>query len=195
MAPDICSNGQMMRIATFVLLGAFASQAMADDALWKKLETESNLVVLMRHTQPAGGNPLTWDESGSCKGESMLTPDGKAHAKRIGEAFASHGVKPRVISSPMCRCRDTARIAFGDDLVTDESLREVASADSDRMKRFERKAYSLVAANRGSVPLVLVNHRPNIDLLTMELIDEGDLLVGRANANGEIDVLGKMKVR
>jgi len=95
----------------------------------------------------------------------------------------------------MCRCRDTARIAFGDDLMTDESLREVASADSDRMKRFERKAYSLVAANRGSVPLVLVNHRPNIDLLTMELIDEGDLLVGRANANGEIDVLGKMKVR
>ena len=76
MAPDICSNGQMMRIATFVLLGAFAHQAVADDALWKKLETESNLVVLMRHTQPAGGNPLTWDESGSCQGESMLTLDG-----------------------------------------------------------------------------------------------------------------------
>ena len=195
MAPDACTNGQMIRIATFVLLGAFALQAGADDALWKKLEAESNLVVLMRHTQPAGGNPLTWDESGSCQGESMLTAGGKAHAKRIGEAFASHGVKPRVISSPMCRCRDTARIAFGDDLMTDESLREVASADSDRMKRFERKAHSLIAGHRGSVPLVLVNHRPNIDLLTMELIDEGDLLVGRANANGEIDVLGKIRVR
>ena len=39
----------MMRIATFALLGAFALQAWADEALWKKLETESNLVVLMRH--------------------------------------------------------------------------------------------------------------------------------------------------
>ena len=184
----------MMRIATFVFLGTFALQAGADDALWKKLETESNLVVLMRHTQPAGGNPLAWDESGSCNGESMLTAGGKAHAKRIGEAFAAHGVKPRVISSPMCRCRDTARIAFGDDLITDESLREVASADSERIKRFERKAQSLIAGRRGSVPVVLVNHRPNIDLLTMELIDEGDLLVGRANANGEIDVLGKIRV-
>lgn len=183
-----------MRIATLALLGALALPASADDVLWKKLETESNLVVLMRHTQPAGGNPLAWDESGKCKGESMLTPSGEAHAKRIGAAFASHGVKPRIVSSPMCRCRDTARIAFGNDIVTDEDLREVASADSDRMKRFERKAQSLIASSRGAVPVVLVSHRPNIDLLTMELVDEGELLVGRANANGEIDVLGRIKV-
>ena len=183
-----------MHLTIFILLGALALPSWADEMLWKKLETESNLVVLMRHTQPAGGNPLAWDESGNCKGESMLTASGEAHAKRIGGAFASHGVKPRVMSSPMCRCRDTARIAFGDDPVTDENLREVASADSDRMKSFERKALSLIASYRGSAPLVFVSHRPNIDLLTMELVDEGDLLVGRANANGEIDVLGKIKV-
>jgi len=182
------------RITTFVLLGALVFPAWADDMLWKRLKTESDLVVLMRHTQPAGGNPLTWDEGGSCKGESMLTAGGEAHAKRIGGAFAAHGVKPRVISSPMCRCRDTARIAFGDDLATDESLREVASADSDQMTRFERKAQSLIASYRGSVPVVLVSHRPNIDRLTMELIGEGELLVGRANAKGEIEVLGKITV-
>jgi broad specificity phosphatase PhoE len=190
----LLSRIETMRITIFVLLGALALPAWADDLLWKKLETESNLVVLMRHAQPAGGNPLTWDESGNCKGESMLTASGEAHAKRIGAAFASHGLKPRVISSPMCRCRDTARIAFGSNLVTDENLREVASADSDRMKRFERKAQSLIASHRGSVPVVLVSHRPNIDRLTMELVDEGELLVGRANADGEIDVLGKIKV-
>jgi phosphohistidine phosphatase SixA len=183
-------------ITTFVLLlaAALTPPAWADDMLWKSLKTESNIVVLMRHTQPAGGNPLTWDASGNCKGESMLTASGEAHAKRIGAAFALHGVKPRVISSPMCRCRDTARIAFGDDVVTDENLREVATADSDRMKRFEHSAQSLIAGYRGSVPVVLVSHRPNIDRLTMELIDEGELLVGRAKANGEIDVLGKIKV-
>jgi len=186
---------ETMRITTFILLGAVICPAWADDMLWKKLETEADLVVLMRHTQPAGGNPLTWDESGNCKGESMLTAGGEAHAKRIGAAFAAHGVKPRIISSPMCRCRDTARIAFSGEVVTDESLREVASADSDRAKGFERKAQSLIASYRGRVPVVFVSHRPNIDLLTMELIDDGDLLVGRANANGEIDVLGKIKVR
>jgi hypothetical protein len=39
-----------------------------------------------------------------------------------------------------------------------------------------------------------VSHRPNIDLLTMELVDEGELLVGRANAHGEIEVLGRIRV-
>src|SRR5258706_642374 len=134
----------IMRIAvTLLLLTLLAQHVSANDLLWQKLRTEADLVVLMRHTQPAGGNPLTWDESGSCKGESMLTAEGKAHARKIGEAFASHGIKPSVISSPMCRCRDTARIAFGEALVTDAALREIATADRDRTSAFERKPQPL----------------------------------------------------
>src|SRR5258705_13703657 len=184
-----------MPIALFLLLNVLPLQALANDALWEKLKTEANLVVLIRHTQSAGGDPLFWDESGNCKGESMLTVEGKAHARRIGESFAEHGIKPTVISSPMCRCRDTARIAFGETFVTDAALREVASADSERTNAFERKAQSLIATRRGSSPVVFVSHRPNIDLLSLELIGEGELLVGRANAKGELDVLGKIQVQ
>jgi len=185
----------MARIVSFLLGLAFIPYALADDALWEKLKTEGRLVVLMRHAQPAGGNPLTWDESGNCKGESMLTLDGKAHARRIGEAFASRGIKAKVISSPMCRCLDTSKIAFGEKLVTDAELREVASADAERAKLFERKAQSLIGSHLGRLPVVFVSHRPNIDLLAMELIDSGDLLVGRASDKGEIEVLGKIKVQ
>ena len=185
----------MMRRAILLLLGALAMPVSANDLLWEKLRTEANLVVLMRHAQPAGGNPLTWDESGNCKGESMLTAAGKAHARKIGEEFAKHGIKPTVISSPMCRCRDTARIAFGDTVVTDAALREIASADSERSNAFERKAQSLISSHRGSSPVVFVSHRPNIDLLSLELISEGELLVGRANEKGEFDLLGKIAVQ
>ena len=184
-----------MRVAIFLLLNVFATHAWANDLLWEKLRTEANLVVLMRHTQPAGGNPLTWDESGNCKGESMLTAAGKAHARKVGEEFAKHGIKPTVISSPMCRCRDTARIAFGDAVVTDAALREIASADPERSNAFERKAQSLIGSHRGSSPVVFISHRPNIDLLSLELIGEGELLVGRANEKGELDVLGKISVQ
>ena len=182
-----------MRIA-LLLLNLLGQQASANDLLWQKLETEADLVVLMRHTQPAGGNPLTWDESGSCKGETMLTVEGKAHARKIGEAFAQHGIKPSVISSPMCRCRDTARIAFGEALVTDAALREIATADRERTSAFERKAQSLIASHRGLSPVVFVSHRPNIDLLSMELIGDGELLVARADENGELTMLGKIQV-
>ena len=184
-----------MRIAVLLLLNVLAMPVGADESLWKMLRTEPNLVVLMRHTQPAGGNPLTWDTSGTCKGESMLTAEGKAHARKIGEEFARHSIKPTVISSPMCRCRETARIAFGQEVVTDAALREIASADPERTNAFERKAQSLIGSYRGSSPVVFVSHRPNIDLLTLELVGEGELLVGRANAKGELDVLGKIQVQ
>ena len=193
-----CSDCQWKAVARILwplllLLPTLPAWA-SDDALWKRLKSEGGLIVLMRHAQPAGGNPLLWDESGNCAGEPMLTDGGKAHARRIGEAFASRGIRPTVISSPMCRCRDTARIAFGDAFVTDGALREVASADSERAKQFERTAQSLIGNRRGPAPVVFVSHRPNIDLLTMELIDSGDLLVGKVNDKGEIDVLGKITV-
>lgn len=184
-----------MHLSAFLLFVLFALQATANDLLWQKLKSEPDLVVLMRHTQAAGGNPLVWDAGGKCEGESMLTDEGRAYARKIGEAFARHGIKPIVISSPMCRCRDTAQIAFGEALATDPALREIATADSQRTSAFERKAQSLIASHRGSSPVVFVSHQPNIDLLSLELIDHGELLVGRANAHGELEVLGKFHVK
>jgi phosphohistidine phosphatase SixA len=182
------------RIAAIVLSAALATPAWADEALWQELAKGRNLVVLMRHTEPSGGDPLAWDESGRCAGESMLTSAGRAHAKRIGEAFSRRAIKLTVISSPMCRCRDTAQIAFGRAPLTDGNLREVATADANRMMDFERKAQAMIAAERGAVPVVFVSHRPNIDRLTMELIESGELLIGRASSTGEINVLGKIKI-
>jgi phosphohistidine phosphatase SixA len=185
----------MMRIAIFLILNVVSLHVSANDSLWEKLRTEANLVVLMRHTQPAGGNPLAWDESGNCRGESMLTAAGKAHARKIGEAFARHGIKPTVISSPMCRCREASRIAFGEAFVTDAALREISSADPERTNAFERKAQSLIASRRGASPVVFVSHRPNIELLSLELVGEGELLVARANVKGELDILGRIEVQ
>ena len=174
---------------------AAASIAGADEPLWIKLRSEPNLVVFLRHTHSTGGNPLTWDETGGCRGEVVLSAKGKAHAKKIGDAFVQHGVKPsRLISSPMCRCRETARIAFGSNYVTDAALRGIASADSERTAAYEKTAASLIVKHLGNAPVVFVSHRPNINLLTMELIAEGDLLIGRANQQGEIDVVGKIRI-
>jgi len=70
-----------LRLGVLAAVLATAGFAWADEALWQKLAKESDLVVLMRHTEPSGGDPLAWDESGNCAGESMLTEAGKAHAK------------------------------------------------------------------------------------------------------------------
>ncbi len=181
-----------MRFLLAFVLVFLSSVASANQQLWDRLRTEPNLIVLMRHADATSGDPLVWDETGKCRGERVLTETGRAHARKIGEQFAAYGIKPVVISSPMCRCLQTVQIAFGTQPITDPILREIASADAERVEAFETKVRSLITSNRGAIPLVFASHRPNIELLTFELISTEDLLVGRIYEDGEIDVLGKI---
>lgn len=180
----------MRKLAIVVFLGA-AAAAHADEVLWARIKMESNIVILTRHMQSAGGKPLVWDESGACQGEARLTAEGRSDSQKLGKLFSGQSIKPLVISSPMCRCRETATLAFGNALV-DPDLREIASADTERLRAFDRKAASLLLEHRGRTPIVFVSHRPNIELLTLELVDEGELVVGKVSDSGQVEVLGKM---
>jgi len=175
------------------LLTFIAPEAIADDALWRRIASEENIVVLTRHMRSAGVNPLAWDETGACRGEHVLTAEGRADARMLGRLFRERSIRPVVISSPMCRCLETAKIAFGGAIV-DPALRETASADRAREQEFERVATGLLAKHRGGAPIVFVSHRPNIDRLAMELVDDGDLVVGKVDATGRVDVIGRMKL-
>jgi phosphohistidine phosphatase SixA len=186
-----------MHILFACVLLLLSSTVVADELLWDRLQKDSNMVVLMRNAESSGNRDgadmLVWDASGNCSGESTLTEQGRAHAKRAGEAFAGHGIQPMVISSPMCRCTETATIAFGE-YVTDPDLRQTASMDDAAMEKFHDKTRTLLSRYRGKTPIVLVNHRPNIDSLTMELLEIGELLVGSVSDTGEIEVAGRIRI-
>ncbi len=171
--------------------------AIADEALWQKLQQDPHMVVLMRNAESTGNrdgaNMLAWDATGKCAGESTLTEKGRAQAKEIGAVFAKRGITPVVISSPMCRCKETAQIAFGKYLI-DPDLRQRPPEDRQGQEAFLATASALLSKHRSKSPIVFVNHRPNIDALTMELINIGELLVGTLTANGEIEVLGRIQL-
>ena len=186
-----------MRTTLLVLLLSFSLGAVADESLWQKVEQNPNIVVFMRNAESSGNrdgtNMLKWDSSGKCISESTLTAVGRAQAMRVGEAFEKRGIKPLVISSPMCRCKETAQIAFGE-FLTDPDLRQRPSVDTNGQEAFQEIASELLTKHRGKPPIVFVNHRPNIDALTMELINIGELLVGTLDEDGEIEVLGKIRL-
>jgi phosphohistidine phosphatase SixA len=187
-----------MHVLWILPLSLFVSFAVADELLWQKLTQEPNMIVLMRNSESSGNrdgvNLLVWDESGNCKGESTLTVAGRAHARKIGATFAKYGIKPVVISSPMCRCTETAKIAFGE-YVTDPDLRQKPLGDTNAEASFQSTASELLSRYRGSDPVVFVNHRPNIDSLTMELVKIGDLLIGTVSETGEVEVIGKIHIQ
>ncbi|MCP5413377.1 MAG: histidine phosphatase family protein [Chromatiaceae bacterium] len=185
--------GEKMRITLMISILLLSFVAVADNGLWLKLQYEPNMVVVMRNAESSGNrdgnNMFAWDSSGKCIGESTLTPEGKTQAQRIGEAFARRGIEPLVITSPMCRCRETAQIAFGK-FVTDPELRQKPPESDQGFETFQTVAGTMLAEHRGMLPVVFVNHRPNIDALTMELLKIGELLVGVITEDGEIETLG-----
>jgi hypothetical protein len=100
------------RLLACLMLMAAPCASAADD-LWKLLEAGGR-VVLMRHTitTPGAGDPpgMRLDD---CSTQRNLTEEGRRHARAIGEAFRSRRIDvDRVLSSPWCRCLETARLAF-----------------------------------------------------------------------------------
>ena len=186
-----------MRVRLMLSLWLITFAPYADEMLWERLRRDSNMIVLMRNSESSGNldgtNMLVWDTTGECKGESILTSEGKNQAKRVGNTFAQHEIRPMVISSPMCRCIETAELAFGE-YSTDPDLRQRPRGDVSGQEVFQAKASALLRKHRGKTPIVFVNHQPNIDLLTMELIKIGELLVGNVTENGEVEVLGTIRI-
>jgi phosphohistidine phosphatase SixA len=102
----------LLLLALVVLIAPAPAQA--DDALWELLRGGGQ-VVLMRHavTTPGVGDPPGF-RLDDCATQRNLTDEGRADARRVGAAFRTRAVPVgRVLSSPWCRCVETARLAFG----------------------------------------------------------------------------------
>ena len=100
------------------LLGAAAvgaaPWARADEDPWRRLRG-GGLVILMRHAS-AGPGPVepAGFRLGDCATQLNLSQAGRDEARRIGARMAAQKVPiARVYTSPWCRCRDTAILAFG----------------------------------------------------------------------------------
>src|SRR3989442_10644040 len=90
-----------------------ASAAHATEAVWEALR-EPGSVVVLRHSYAPGGFDPPGFRLDDCSTQRNLDEQGRAQAARVGEAFRQHGIAlGAVLSSPRCRCMDTARLAFG----------------------------------------------------------------------------------
>lgn len=185
---------KILRLAVSIFLPAVATPALSDESLWQVIRSEPNIVLVMRHAavEPQRGlRPTNFDASGQCADEFMLSARGREDAATIGRLFKERGIDPHVVSSAMCRCRDTAMLAFGR-AELDPALRESFTADQQRFQEFLDASTRWIVRHRGARPLVMVTHTPNIDSLTGEQPKEPEMVVTRSNEKGELDVLGRI---
>ena len=92
----------------------FLFNVQASEESWKPAQ-EGNKIIFIRHSiAPGGGDPKGFKIK-DCKTQRNLNQEGINQSRRIGKLFKEKQIKiHRVLSSQWCRCKDTAKYAFGD---------------------------------------------------------------------------------
>ena len=182
-----------LRLAALVVAAILAipGAALADPKLWTLLEGGGQ-VVLIRHaiTTPGVGDPpgMRLDD---CSTQRNLTDDGRRDARRVGEAFRARGIRvDRVLSSPWCRCLETARLAFG----TAEAWPPLGNLFGRSENRDEqvRQMQALAGERRTGGNLVLVSHGSTISALTGVSPATAEMVVVTPQGAGRFTVAGRL---
>jgi phosphohistidine phosphatase SixA len=183
------------------LLGALAlglaSAARAGDrSLWKELRGGGH-VLLIRHasTEPGLGDPAGL-RIGDCSTQRNLSAQGRDESARIGERLRREKVPiARVFTSPWCRCRDTATLAFGraEDWEPLSSIFDHPDREAQYSESVKKRIASYASRNPGG-NVVMVTHNVNIAALTKLSVATGEIVVVRPDGCCGLRTLGRILV-
>jgi phosphohistidine phosphatase SixA len=181
-----------IRFALFAMLLGFcaaADIAGADEAAaWAALHAGRH-VALMRHTDAPGG---AGDPAGfrldDCATQRNLSARGRADALRIGARLRSDGIAvERILSSPWCRCIDTATLLELGPVEAEPTFGNVVVL-SDQKESLTAGARAVIDKWTGRGILFVVTHGANIFALTGISPASGEIVVVRSGSGGSESV-------
>ena len=164
----------MRWLALLLTLAAFSAQA--DEALWKLL-AGGGQVLFVRHgqTTPGVGDPAGFKLE-DCATQRNLSAEGRAQSQRLGADVRRRGVPiGEILSSPWCRCLETAKLAFGP-----AKAWPALSNLFGRHGAAEQQVSALrprIAGYKGKANLILVSHGSTAAALTGAHPAMGEVLV------------------
>jgi len=182
-----------IRFAIFTLLlgfGSTAAVAGADDAAnaWSALRA-GGYVALMRHADAPGG---VGDPPGfrldDCATQRNLSEKGRADAEKIGSRLRQEGIAfEKILSSPWCRCIDTAKLMNLGMVETEATFGNVVVL-RDQREVLTTGARALIAKWTARGNLLVVTHGANIFALTGISPASGEIVV----VSGSGEALGRL---
>jgi broad specificity phosphatase PhoE len=177
-----------------LLLAVAAARAAAeDDSLWDLLRAGGQ-VVLVRHavTEPGVGDPPGF-RLDDCGTQRNLSEVGRREAQRLGEGLRAHAVAvTSVLTSPWCRCRDTARLAFGREGVVQPALGNLFGRPQEEARQLARLREIVRRPASGNV--FMVTHGSTVLALTGISPGTTEMVVLTPEEGGAFRVAGRLAV-
>jgi len=189
------------RVARRAVLGAGLALASlrswaAQDPDAEALLRKGGVVAAFRHALAPGTFDPPGFRLGDCSTQRNLNDEGRAQARRIGEWFKERQLQPaKVLSSPWCRCVDTATLAFDSPQVwpalgSPYGARETTGAAHLR----ELRAALSIASARSNGFEVWFTHMFVQSDLANDSTRSGDALIVRVDRGAQPRVLAKLSV-
>ena len=128
----------------------------------------------------------------NCEGQRMLSPAGIASSQEVGQAFQILNIPiETVLTSPICRSKDTAQLAFKQFKVTNQLM--VQNKVMNRTKEdVDRDLKALVnQPHKSNQNVVLIGHLGNVMGLK-ELPSEGEAIVLKPDGKSGVVVVGRI---
>jgi phosphohistidine phosphatase SixA len=126
-----------------------------------------------------------------CKTQRNLDDAGREQARALGEEFRKQGVRVgKILSSPVCRCVDTATLMAVGPVETSWALLPDTGPTKVRLPQLKE----IVAAWRGPGALVLVTHGFTIGPLTGATLAQAETIVLKPGAGDELgaNIVGRI---
>ena len=144
--------------------------------------------LLMRHADAPGYGDPTGYQLDQCSTQRNLGGYGKKQAALIGVWLKNQGVQSaNIISSPWCRCIDTAKLLnLGPVKISPTlgSFFDDMSLEKRQTKELEKLIQAQLREN-SKTPLILVSHHVNIQAYTGKVVNVGDMVLVKVNKNGQ----------
>jgi phosphohistidine phosphatase SixA len=171
-------------ILKLILFSLFSIQINASEQAWN-LAQEGDKIILIRHSlAPGGGDPPGFNID-DCDTQRNLNRKGVNQSKKIGKLFKKNKIPiDQVLSSQWCRCKDTAKYAFG-------NFKEFTALNSTFQSPYNKnepkqlkELYNLVKKWNGKGKnLVLVTHYSIITAVTNAVPSSGEIVITDKNFN------------
>tara|TARA_B000000557_G_scaffold180266_1_gene147099 strand:- start:216 stop:779 length:564 start_codon:yes stop_codon:yes gene_type:complete len=166
----------------FLIFLLFTIQLNASEQAWN-IAKEGNKIILIRHSlAPGGGDPPGFRIE-DCKTQRNLDKKGINQSKKIGKLFKKNKVPvDQVLSSQWCRCKDTAKYAFG-------NYKEFIALNSTFQSPYNkneskqlRELYNYINKWNGEGGnLVLITHYSIITAVTNAVPSSGEIVITNKN--------------
>lgn len=168
----------------------------AQDADAEALLRKGGVVAAFRHSLAPGTFDPPGFRLGDCSTQRNLSDEGRTQARSIGAWFQQRQLQPgKILSSPWCRCVDSATLAFGAPQVWAALGSPRGSPETTSAGHLRELRAALVAASiqPGRFEVWFTHMFVLADLANTNT-SSGEALILRADRGGKAEVLARLAV-